>query len=98
MFEFSPRGNTVQYVYNIIIIYEKLDHIPSSCTVLMVHVVKRLSIYTSMPASQSQRWTSKTDSRPRQGQVSMLQSQEMNSTAQYSFRTSDQSWHDACYI
>ena len=27
----------------------------------------------------------------------MLLSKEMNSTAQYSFRTSDRSWHDACY-
>ena len=41
---------------------------------------------------------SKTDSRPRHGHVSMLQSQEINSTAQYSFRTLDRSWHDACYV
>ena len=37
----------------------KLDHIPSSCIVLMVHVVKVVNIVhaTSMPAPQSQRWS-----------------------------------------
>ena len=38
---------------------------------------------------------SKTDARLR---VSMLQSKEMNSTAQYSFWTLDWSWHDTCYV
>ena len=32
---------------------------------------------------------SETNSRPRQGRVSMLQSQEISSIVQYSFRTSD---------
>ena len=70
---------------------KKLDHIPSSCIVVMVHVVKGRQYSTShINAGTSITETeSETDSQPQQGQVSMFQSQEMNSIAQYSFRTSD---------
>ena len=55
--------------------YEKLDHIPSSYIVLMVHVV---NIHIDDGPSIAE-MKSKTDARLR---VSMLQSKEMNSTAQ----------------
>ena len=74
-------------------------HIPSSCIILMLHVVKGRQYSTSHNngGASIAEIESEIDSRPQQGQVSMFQSQEMNSTAQYSFRTSDQSWHDVCY-
>ena len=80
------RSSTIMYFQNTEFnckYYEKLDHIPSSCIVLM----DASTLITEME--------SETDSQPRQWQVSMLQSQEMNSTVQYSFRTLDRSWHHA---
>ena len=64
--------------------YEKLDHIPSSCIVLMVRVVKGRQYSTSHinAGASIAEMESETDSRPRQRQVSMLQSKEMNSTVQ----------------
>ena len=62
-------------------------HQHSVCTVYK-HATSHMDASASIT-----RMGSETDSRPRQGQVSMLQSQEMNSTAQYSFQTSDRSWH-----
>ena len=79
------RLDVNHYYCNCLVLhYEKLDHIPSSCIVLMVHVVKVVSINIDAGASIAE-MESKTDSQPRHGHVLMLQSQEMNSTAQYSF-------------
>ena len=61
--------------------------------ILMVHVVKVVNTHIDARASIAE-MESKINFRLR---VSMLQSKEMNSTAQYNFRTSDRSWHDACY-
>ena len=58
------------------IIMKKFDHIPSSCILLMVHVVKGRHYSTShidISASIAE-MESETDSRPRQEQVSLLQS------------------------
>ena len=61
----------------------------------MVHVVKVVNTHIDARASiVDSEMESKINFRLR---VSMLVSKEMNSTAQYSFRTSDRSWHDACY-
>jgi hypothetical protein len=57
----------VQYI-RICFSYETLDHIPSSCMVVMVHVVKgrQYSAYTVLHASASiAQMESETDSRPR---------------------------------
>ena len=63
--------------------------------VLMVHVVKVVNTHIDAGASIAEMESNyKINFRLR---VSMLQSKETNSTAQYSFRTSDRSWHDACY-
>ena len=86
----------------------KLDHIPSSCIVVMVHnMVKVVNIvhaqstsYINAGASIAE-MESETDSQPWKRQILMLQSQEMNSTVPYSFQTSGWSWHGmqhACYI
>jgi hypothetical protein len=56
---------------------EKLDHIPSSCIVLLVHMVngRQYSAYTyTSHIDAGAEMVSETDSRPRQWQVSMLQS------------------------
>ena len=57
----------------------------------MVHLVKGRQYSTSHinTGTSITEMESDIDSRPRQGQISMLQSQEMNST--------DRSWHDARY-
>ena len=56
--------------------YENFDCIPSSCIVLMVHVVKGHQYSTSHinAGASIEEMESETDSQPQQGQVSMLQS------------------------
>ena len=77
------------YIYN-----EPLTTSPvAAYIVLMVHVVKVVNTHIDAGASIAE-MESKINFRL---QVSMLQSKEMNSRAQYSFRTSDRSRHDACY-
>ena len=63
---------------------KKLDPIPSSCIILMVHVVKGRQYSTSHinTGTSITETESETDSQPQQGQVSMFQSQEMNLIAQ----------------
>ena len=57
--------------------------VTSCIVVLMVHMVKgRLCTHRRWRLNPSQRWSLRL-TRPRQGQVSMFQSQEMNSTAQH---------------
>ena len=96
----SIRINTVIIIIMILLCNEKLDHIPSSCIVLTVHMVKgRQHSTRHIDASALiAEMESEIDSRPRQGQILMLQSQEMNSIVQCNFQTSDWLWHDACYI
>ena len=76
---------------------EKLDYIPSGCVYISNAAYGKGRQYSACTVydtdSSIAEMESETDSRPPQGQISMLQSQEMNSTAQYSFRTLDQSWH-----
>ena len=81
------KGANINKVQHQLIYYDiKLDHIPNSYIVLMVHVVKGHQytyIHCMINAGASiAEMASKIDSRLR---VSMLQSQEMNLTAQYSF-------------
>jgi hypothetical protein len=63
-------SHRVQYYYTIgiYINYETLDHVPSSCIAVMVHVVKgrQYSAYTVLHAGASiAEMESETDSRPR---------------------------------
>ena len=93
----------IWHVHTTLTMNEKLDHIPSSCIVVLLVLVVKGHQYTCSThlidvCALIAEMESEIDSRPQQGLVSMLQSQEMNSIAQYSFRTLDRSWHDACYI
>jgi hypothetical protein len=94
------RGHSTLVVIAMVmhsLIYDamKLDHIPSSCIEVMVHVVKGRQYYSAytvphMPAPQSQKWSL----RP----TLDLDSDKFRCRSELdSFRTSDQSIVARCY-
>ena len=78
----------------------KLDHVLGGCIVKMVHVVKVVNIVDSLystPQSQTRLWSSGVWELLSTSTVKSFKA-EKNSTAQYSFRTSDRSGGTLCML